>query len=496
MINILILDDEKQERELVKFLIRKKENVRIHEGKNGKEGLVILDNHVIDILITDVRMPFMNGTEVAEYARVKYPEIKILFFSGHDDFKHLRTAILVNATTYLLKPIQPEEFNTTLNQIFAEIEEMNSSAASEKKREGILETHILSELINDVPLHNLQKRFPFFDFSCLRKINYLFLIQVSQGNRKSLSAKLEDYREQHPSFYYFNHSPHQLVGYFERLRSQKEINAHIETLDKFTEEAFTYQLTEEINSLNRLNSLVYQAEKKLEERIFYQRSYPVEQTSPESLEGDMESELFEKLIHAINEGDKDTFSQSLEELIAFHQNPAQTPITLVRFSYARFIEDLVDKLNISLPETKEVIINRIIVANQYSDIVNVMGMVKEAVDYYFKGLSSTTNIAIINIKKYIFNHFDQDLYLELLAEVVSLSPRYLSDLFKKEEGIGINKYITRVRINEAKRLLETQQFKVVDIAERVGYTNYPYFVKIFREMEGLPPKKYRQTFIK
>jgi two-component system response regulator YesN len=493
MINILILDDEKQERELIKYLLRTRDNLNITEGNNGKEALKILETQRIDVLITDVKMPFMNGTELAEYAKIKQPHIKILFFSGHDDFEHVKTAMLVGATTYILKPIQPEEFNNSINQILNEINIMNAVAESDKKRDEVLETHILRELINDVSVSALRKRFPFVGFSFLNQIKLACLVHVYTSHQL-FTEKLDALRKAYTFIHYFSTSSNQVIIYFTNPIQMEKAKEIIGELDRSLPQVFTFQFTPVIRVLDDINLHIYQAEKILEEKVFYHRAY----NDPENnkkVEEDREDTLFQLLIQSIKEVDEERFNSTLDELIRFHMELTHLPISLVRFSYARLIGSLVDDLNIQFDEPKEKLIGRIIEANQYQEIVEVLKEVQDNLQSYFKSLESTKNGAILTIKKYILNHYEDDLYLELLADIVSLSPRYLSELFKKEEGIGINKYIRQIRMEKAKLLLETKHLKVVEIAESVGYSNYSYFVKTFREVIGLPPEKYRQKVL-
>lgn len=96
--NVLILDDEKREREVIKYLLRKLPyKFNVTEALNGKEGMKILKKQHFDIMITDVKMPFISGIELAEYTNQHYPKIEVIFFSGYDDYDYLKKALLVNA---------------------------------------------------------------------------------------------------------------------------------------------------------------------------------------------------------------------------------------------------------------------------------------------------------------------------------------------------------------------------------------------------------------
>lgn len=118
MYNILIVDDEKSERDVILFLLNKYNiNFNIFEAANGKDGLAILKKESIDILATDIKLPFYNGIELAAQARTLYSDIEILFFSGYDDFNYVKEAFSLHAVNYILKPVEPSEFYKSISDI-------------------------------------------------------------------------------------------------------------------------------------------------------------------------------------------------------------------------------------------------------------------------------------------------------------------------------------------------------------------------------------------
>lgn len=109
----------------------------------------------------------------------------------------------------------------------------------------------------------------------------------------------------------------------------------------------------------------------------------------------------------------------------------------------------------------------------------------------------TPGHAVHLVTQYIHTHYGDDLCLNLLAQKVYLSPRYLSTMFIQETGCGINKYIKNVRMEKAKEFLLNTNMKINDICQKVGYSNVSYFCKSFVESFGTTPEKFRhQAFEK
>ena len=117
MYRILIADDEKIERAGIRFLLDQMgQEFEIFEAVNGKEALEWLEQNQADILITDVKMPFMNGIELLEQVTKRCPDMKKVIFSGYGEFEYARQAMRFGVEEYILKPVDPEEFKRVMEK--------------------------------------------------------------------------------------------------------------------------------------------------------------------------------------------------------------------------------------------------------------------------------------------------------------------------------------------------------------------------------------------
>ncbi len=117
--------------------------------------------------------------------------------------------------------------------------------------------------------------------------------------------------------------------------------------------------------------------------------------------------------------------------------------------------------------------------------------IKEYEAFLERSMSASRN-EVATVKNYIYQHYEEDLNLEMLAEKVYLSSGYLSFIFKKETGMNLNRYIRVFRMEKAKELLCSTNMKVAQISERVGFANVSYFCRSFREYYGSSPESYRK----
>ena len=136
MIKILIVDDEGIERRGIKFLLKNiGEEFDICEASNGMDALECLKTQNIDILFTDIKMPFMNGMDLIKEVKNNEIKCKIVIFSGYEEFEYAKFATKMGVINYILKPVDPEEFKTTLIRIIDEIK--SEKLAEEKNNKNI-----------------------------------------------------------------------------------------------------------------------------------------------------------------------------------------------------------------------------------------------------------------------------------------------------------------------------------------------------------------------
>lgn len=152
MYTLLIADDEADERTLIRFLLNEFENTfQILEAKNGREALQLLTDNHVDVLLSDIQMPFLNGIELVSQVKEKNPDIEVLFFSGYDDFSYVKAALSLKAVNYILKPVDPVEFHKFLTEI---IDRLNSHKIEFSKSEKYIEEHF-HDIAHNVPVENV-----------------------------------------------------------------------------------------------------------------------------------------------------------------------------------------------------------------------------------------------------------------------------------------------------------------------------------------------------
>ena len=149
MYTLLIADDETDERTLIRFLLNEYKNTfHILEAKNGREALLLLTDNHVDVLLSDIQMPFLNGIELVSQVKEKNPDIEVLFFSGYDDFSYVKAALSLKAVNYILKPVDPDEFHKLLTEI---VDRLDSRKIEFSKSEKYIEEHF-HDIAHNMPI--------------------------------------------------------------------------------------------------------------------------------------------------------------------------------------------------------------------------------------------------------------------------------------------------------------------------------------------------------
>ena len=181
MYDILIAEDEPVERQVVRFLLEKYGlPFRVTEAANGQQALELLEKQRFHVLFTDIQMPFVDGLTLARQAKEENPDLQVVFFSGHGDFEYVKQALSLQAVSYILKPVNPEEFHRTFLGIQEQLQALETSANRERSVKGAVRRSALLQLIGGVSPKRLVTLYPQWDFSFLEGYHRMLLLRMER----------------------------------------------------------------------------------------------------------------------------------------------------------------------------------------------------------------------------------------------------------------------------------------------------------------------------
>ena len=189
---ILIVDDEKIERTGLRLLLGKMDQkFEITEAVNGKEALEWLSCNRADILVTDIRMPFVDGLELVEQAARLYPDMKAMIFSGYGEFEYARRAMRFGVEEYILKPVNPTEFQNAIKKIIRVLEESKQEKSRRQTEGSLFKEYILNAIFNGADAGELEKRAAgIYPMDFLDSYRRLMLLEVSGDFFENKSGQL------------------------------------------------------------------------------------------------------------------------------------------------------------------------------------------------------------------------------------------------------------------------------------------------------------------
>lgn len=183
MTTILIADDEKLERNGIKLLLKREgAECEILEAENGKVALGILMDRKVDILFSDIKMPYMNGLELTEKARELYPDLEIIIFSGYNDFTYARDALRYGVVDYVLKPVNPEEFHKTFERVQGKIQSRIEDEEKQTRQGDYLKKYFLQNYLYKGNIEDYQQVQAYAQEMTDEKNPYIRMIIASSTN--------------------------------------------------------------------------------------------------------------------------------------------------------------------------------------------------------------------------------------------------------------------------------------------------------------------------
>ena len=508
MHKILIVDDEMLERDVIKCLISQNGfDLNIYEADNGKNALQILSEEHIHILLTDVRMPIMDGLTLANHARQLYPDIQIIFFSSYNDFSYLKKALSLHAINYILKPIDPEEFQSTILQVLSNIRDQEAQNMQALNSLHMVQNHILYKLLNKTSVKQLQTLYPQFDLSFIYDCHRLFLIQMNQDYFSELSDEddntftLSDFQHLLPSNCHFINlnpaqnilfffGPDHHISWYEDLAGK--LSDHIQNISQISNRIVVskfFALPEDIPSAYE------EAERQLMENFFIAGNTPIVADScASSIIGNPFTDntaLQDQLRLDIQFKDSVSLRSHIKLFIdALRSDPDYSQI-YVRFLCTTVLKILLDGFSDERAKKFDEYASIISHSVHLAPIESLLFRLTDELTDTFEKEQDTPVHTLHQVKRYIHNHYAEDLSLEILSEKVFLSPRYLSTLFTEHNGYGINKYIKKVRMEKAQELLMNTELPIKEIAQQVGYSSASYFCRSFVKDYDISPDKFR-----
>ncbi|MBO5246569.1 MAG: response regulator [Eubacterium sp.] len=513
--HILIADDEELTRKgLISSIDWTALGInKLDSADDGIHALACAKASMPDILLTDVRMPRMNGIDLAKRLREMSPDCPIIFMSGYSDKEYLKAAIHLKAVSYVEKPFDIAELTNALTEAVSSVRKHQLQA--ESNLFFLRETHSKLALALTLPgvthapdsaseeiFHHLSQN-QFFTTMIIRADQQFFRMsdELLHEFFTRLNQCLQSYHME--ELHTMKHAEYMIL----HLYSAKKADARTlqlicqqirDILLTYYKENFQIVLGDTVKGMEQVYESYNNAVLLLQSSFFApeQNIYTPYETGTQVTSAYL-SQLPEQFAQLLSEKNPSTAQDFCDALsVSLHGNRNLLPNQARDLYYKLFLALLDAQHEAKISSFGEISLQSPLEQiNNCTNYEQLHTLFTAAVNQYFDLLKTqqTDSSTLFLIKDYIStNYSDDNLSIKAISEHVHLSSSYLCTVFKTETGQTLNQYLTNFRIEKAKQLLADPRNKVNEVAIQVGYSDCNYFGKTFKKVVGLSPSEYRE----
>ena len=537
MLKIFLVEDEYVVREGIKNNIdwAKEGFIFSGEAADGELAFPLIQAEQPDIIITDIKMPFMNGLDLSRLVVKALPQSKIIILSGHEEFSYAQEAIKIGVTEYLLKPIKSTELIETVKrigkQIIAEREERENYERYKREMEEN-ETEKMRRLFNEMitgtlSIAKILERGKEYGIELSAKLYQIILFKYNIKNKDEiysreileLEKEINSVNSRYDNIIMFDraiegiaflikgdssgHLDSTREAFISRLKDVMEKYPHIRyfggigiQVDRLTAlsqsyesaaRAFSYRFILENNDIISSNQVLSFYRQDEDDTVLSE--IELESLDLKKADAFLKSGEAEEITYFVEEFLKSVGSAS-EKSFLFKQYI----IMNIYFTVVAFLKEIGSPdLSIEEPFKGLEGIKEMYYDNQKAKdyIIRIFSAAIERRD----ALRNKRYHRIIDqAKEYINRHFaDEDISLYETAAYVNLSPSHFSSVFSKETGKSFIRYLTDLRMSKAREMLKCTDMRCSDISIAVGYKDAHYFSYLFKKIHNCSPMQYRTS---
>ena len=482
MYKILLVEDEKVELDTLNNYVDWKSCGigQVFTARGARSALECLNSEDIDIMITDIQMPGMNGIELARIVREEGFACKIVFLTGFDRFDYAKEAISLHAEDFLLKPFQVEEVESLAKKL---VKTLDRERQQEKMQKMAVERMIDQACRGEV--QDVEAAAEMYFHKKASEICF-YLIGIY-----GLDEEKEKYlREIKEIFHLLWMDPFWIIVFPVQIAVTNMI---LRLKGLLGEEDIQLVYCEQKVALNELSGKVHRIY-ACKEDLFYKPKGTVMKDTEHMYRKTSRTkrdyvEERQTLVEAILMGDAEKADRLLENCMIPLAEMEQEDCCQSAFSLFLYLHNSLEK-NGDMDDHAG--LPNILHTGNFSEMKsNLKNYVKECCDFCKTAMESRTSYYV---RRFVAGHYMEQCTVEEMAEGVNLSVNYLRKKFKEETGMTILEYVTEERLRIACELLKNPANKVKDVAVAVGYENISYFTQLFAKKYGVTPNEYRKTY--
>lgn len=487
---------------------------------NGKEALELAKQHHPDLLISDIKMPFMTGIELAKNIHENFMQIKVVLFSGWDEFEFARSAIRYGVSEYMLKPIDYPEMSKLLRRMHEELEaEYDARLDRERQRKiyqeslPLLRQRFFMQLLRSGKYtDSVKQQLEALDVNLNTPYIQVMEMSIPEPDGDVLTAvsvgeMIDEMLGKVCRFYSVRYTDR--IIYLLCLEDISDSQKVMKLLDeaahmvrRILKTTFSCGIGLPVGDLKQVKTSYQQAEEALEYNLvsedecitLYNDIRPYE----DGMIPDWESaaqDLEYSIKHGTEQDVRREVGLLLEQMQQCHYNFNEYQIAIMEiiFSLSKLYRkyDITDEDGMS--GSKRMVM-KLLSLHDGSELNNwLLHYCVYTNDAIMERRMDQNSVLALQAREYVDLHYsDPELSLEVICQKLHISASHFAKVFRKEFGTSFLGYLTDKRIEEAEKLLLTTEYKSREIGEMVGYTEPNYFSYVFKKNRNISPAKYRK----
>jgi len=514
MYNILVTDDEQIVIDSLSFIINKNfTDINVFTAHSGTEALEIAMKENIDIIFMDINMPGLSGLETASCIKKMKPNIVINILSAFDRFQYAQEAMNLGSFKYITKPVNRNLLIETIKESIEVVDSHRGKLSADTelhKKLDLVSPMIENDFIYACIFNNENADLSsYLDYFNLTGTSWIFCCfefpNINSTNQMNVYAKIHELLNAEHKCLVSSFMMNRIVVFYP-VYSQEKDYENLKTAVKQIYTQLSYNISSGIRcGVSQIESDISKLQESYNEALsnlnkvsstgglnFTGQEQEVFQTAKSN-----KAELKNQIITKIKLGDTNNvklftdlfasdllnsnvdlnkYKNSMLELLITAHNTAEQIVSIPENdSYDNAFSFMSQENNTSL--LKDFVQNLL---TEYSQLVA-------------NSKTSEENPLITKVCDYLDNNLKEDISLEQMANIINVSPFYLSKLFKEEKGITFINFISDKRLEKARDLLEHSDLSIKEITSEIGYNDQNYFSRIFKNKFGLSPKEYRKS---
>lgn len=528
---VLLVDDEEEVMNAIEHKINWEELgfEVIGKAQNGVKALEIAEKTQPDVVITDIKMPYMDGLELSRKLKEENPSIRIMILTGFDEFEYAKEAVHLEIEEYVLKPVNASELSECMKRLKSALDREWDEKLNIKKLEQyymeslpLLQTNFFCSLIEGrVHKADMDKFLDAYQISLKGPVFCCVIFHTSENHvpdamspllltmsvRREVQGKFGD-KWKCKDFTYLGN-----VVMIVEMQSEDSISQLTDDCDRFCRWAnrflgavVTAGIGKACDNLFCISTSYEGAREAVSYRVIYGtgRSINISDIAPKGQELSMRMEdiKMNDLFKAIHLGVRENIENAVYHMVQRLCENART-VTQYHFVTMEIVGHLYrfcENNYMNFDEHTGDIRNPYEVVPQMDESALTKWIIHVALsisEEFKKARNSSLRYLIAGAKNMVRDNYqDPDLSLDTVCSSLGVSNSYFSSVFKKEVGQPFIAYLTDYRMEQALRLILETNEKSYEIAEHVGYVDANYFSYVFKKKFGMSPSKYRSEHIR